>query len=137
MLIITAALLASNHPLEQITMSKPSAKTTIAVPLFLIASVAQYDSHAYLAKLKKYTLPEHRLFRWILCPHYTSECAIYLALAVVAAPAGQMLNKTILTVLIFTVVTLAITSESTRSWYAQKFGEEKIKQRSRMLPFLY
>jgi 3-oxo-5-alpha-steroid 4-dehydrogenase 3 / polyprenol reductase len=65
------------------------------------------------------------------------ECAIYLALAIVAAPQGQVLNKTISTILLFTFANLAVTSNSTRAWYAQKFGEEKIKQRSRMIPYIY
>lgn len=136
-LIVVATLLSSRRTLEQITISKPSARTILAVLLFLIASGIQHDSHVYLASLKKYTLPERHLFQWIICPHYTSECAIYLALSIVAAPRGQMLNRTISTVLMFTIVNLAITSESTRAWYVQKFGVEKIKQRSRMLPLLY
>jgi 3-oxo-5-alpha-steroid 4-dehydrogenase 3 / polyprenol reductase len=116
---------------------KPSTKTFLAIPLFFIASGLQHDSHVYLASLKKYTLPERRLFRWILCPHYTCECAIYLALTILTAPQGQVLNKTVSTALIFTVANLAITANSTRAWYAQKFGEEKIKQRSRMIPYIY
>ena len=108
----------------------PSHQQKASLPFHssFIASVLQHDSHVYLTNLKKYTLPERRLFRWILCPHYTSECAIYLALAIVAAPQGQVLNKTLSTVLLFTVANLTITSNSTRAWYAQKFGEEKIKQ---------
>jgi 3-oxo-5-alpha-steroid 4-dehydrogenase 3 / polyprenol reductase len=119
LLIFAATLLSSSRTLEETTTSKLSARTIIAVILFLIGSGVQHDSHVYLASLKKYTLPERGLFQLILCPHYTGECLIYLALSIVAAPRGQMLNETISTVLMFTVVNLAITSNSTRAWYAQ------------------
>ena len=134
MLMILAALL--NH-FEHISPSRPSLKTLIAVPLFLFASRVQHDCHVYLSNLKKYTLPEHPLFRLILCPHYTSECVIYLSLAILAAPEGQLLNTTMLTTLLFTATNLAITAESTRRWYSDKFGADMIKDRWRMIPFLY
>jgi 3-oxo-5-alpha-steroid 4-dehydrogenase 3 len=62
---------------------------------------------------------------------------IYLALAIVAAPRGQLLNTTISAALLFTATNLAITAESTRLWYSEKFGADKIKKRWRMMPFLY
>lgn len=134
MLITVAALL---NPLEHISLSKPSLKTFLAVPLFLLASKVQHDCHVYLSSLEKYTLPDHLLFRRVLCPHYTSECMIYLALAIVAAPRGRLLNTTISTALLFTSTNLAITAESTRVWYSGKFGGNKIKERWRMVPFFY
>jgi len=97
----------------------------------------QHDCHMYLAGLKKYTLPQRYLFRLIVCPHYTSECLIYLAIAIVAAPEGQSLNKTVLAGLAFVVSNLAVTADSTRKWYVEKFGEESLKGRWRMLPFVY
>src|SRR5450432_2771609 len=128
-LIAPAALLLSPSPLESITFSKPSLKTCAALPLFLLASGIQHKCHVYLAGLNKYTLPEHPLFQRVLCPHYTSECAIYIALAIVAAPQGQILNMIVSGSLLFTATNLAITAESTRVWYAQKFGPEKIETR--------
>ena len=134
MLIIVAALL---NPLEHMSLSRPSLKTFLAVPLFLLASKIQHDCHEYLSSLEKYTLPEHPFFRQVLCPHYTSECMIYLALAILAAPRGQLLNTTLSTTLLFTATNLAITAESTRLWYSGKFGADKIKKRWRMVPVLY
>lgn len=132
-----ATLLSTPLSPASITLSKPSIKTFIAVPLFLLSSGIQHDCHEYLSNLKKYTLPDHPWFRRILCPHYTSECIIYLSLAIVSAPSGHIFNKTLSTAFLFTVVNLAITAESTRAWYAQKFGKDKVDGRWRMIPFLY
>jgi 3-oxo-5-alpha-steroid 4-dehydrogenase 3 len=117
--------------------SKPSLKTAIALPLFVAASYAQFECHKHLASLKKYTLPHYPLFQSIVCPHYTSECLIYVAIAIVAAPKGQIVNKTLLAGLGFVISNLAITADSTRSWYVKKFGEENLQGRWRLVPYLY
>src|SRR6187402_1645134 len=90
-------------------ISKPSMKTFVAVPIFILASGIQHDCHEHLASLKKYTLPQHYWFQSVVCPHYTSECLIYLAIAIVAAPPGQLLNKTVLAGLGFVASNLAVT----------------------------
>ncbi len=115
----------------------PSTKTLVAVPLFLMASIIQHDCHVHLASLKKYTLPRHYLFQKVVCPHYTSECVIYFAIAIVAAPPGQVLNKTVLAGLAFVASNLAVTADSTKRWYVDKFGIEQLAGRWRMLPYLY
>ena len=112
-------------------------KTFIAVPIFILASGVQHDCHEYLASLKKYTLPQHPMFRMVVCPHYTSECVIYIAIAIVAAPKGQLVNKTILAGLGFVVSNLAVTADSTRKFYLEKFGVDKLKGRWRMVPNVY
>lgn len=117
--------------------SEPSLKTKIAVPIFLLGTGFQHDCHVHLASLKKYTLPQHPLFEKVICPHYTSECLIYIALAIIAAPNGHVLNKTIVTGLIFVVANLAGTADSTRKWYVQKFGAEQLKGRWRMVPYVF
>lgn len=137
-MLILVATLKNSHPfLRSIEVGKPSLKTFIAGSLFLLASGTQHECHDYLASLEKYTLPEHPLFRHVLCPHYTSECIIYLSLAIVAAPNGQILNRTVLAVFVFTFVNLAITAESTRVWYSRKFGDKRIKERRKLVPFMY
>lgn len=117
--------------------SKPSLKTFIALPLFMLASAIQHTCHLHLASLKKYTLPHHRLFQSVVCPHYTSECMIYLSIAIVAAPKGQVLNRTVFTGLGFVFSNLAVTADSTRKWYIEKFGIEKLADRRRMVPYVY
>jgi 3-oxo-5-alpha-steroid 4-dehydrogenase 3 len=117
--------------------SRPSLKTTIAVPLFLLASGVQHDCHKYLASLKKYTLPENWFFQSVVCPHYTSECLIYVAIAIAAAPNDQIMNRTVLAGLGFVVSNLAVTADSTMKWYVEKFGEERLESRWRMVPYIY
>ncbi|TGO79781.1 hypothetical protein BELL_0023g00240 [Botrytis elliptica] len=120
-----------------IDISQPSLKTCVAVPLFVIASVCQHECHKHLASLKKYTLPSNPFFRHIVCPHYTSECLLYIAVAIAAAPQGQFLNRTILAGLCFVISNLGVTADSTRKWYATKFGVDSVKGRWRMIPYLY
>ncbi|KAM3070249.1 3-oxo-5-alpha-steroid 4-dehydrogenase [Clarireedia jacksonii] len=133
----TPALNATENPLSAVEFSKPSLKTFIAVPLFVLASGVQHDCHEHLAMLKKYTLPWHPHFQRIVCPHYTSECLIYIAIAVAAAPEGHLFNRTMLAGFCFVASNLAVTADSTRKWYVEKFGAEQLKGRWRMLPFIY
>ncbi|CAG8091619.1 unnamed protein product [Penicillium salamii] len=115
----------------------PSLRTFAIVPLFLIASGLQHDSHHYLSSLKKYTLPEHPMFRGVVCPHYGAECVIYLSLALVAAPQGEWINKTMLTCFIFVAVNLGLTARNTKEWYASKFGNNSVKDWWFMIPYVY
>jgi 3-oxo-5-alpha-steroid 4-dehydrogenase 3 len=138
LLIVKASILANDISFQSLaTMIQPSVKTAIGVPLFLLGSIAQNTCHTYLASLKKYSLPEEGLFRGIISPHYTSECVIYLGLAIAGAPPGQPLNKTIATVVFFEAINLGITAESTRAWYSEKFGAKSIEGRWRIFPYAY
>jgi len=109
----------------------------LAVSIFLMASRVQHDCHKYLASLEKYTLPNLFWFRWAVCPHYTSECLIYLAIAIAAAPHGQMFNRTVLAGLGFVASNLAVTADSTRNWYSKTFGVGNVAGRWRMIPYVY
>ncbi|KAG7451034.1 protein DFG10 [Guyanagaster necrorhizus] len=121
----------------ELALSSPSLRTTTFLPLFLFASWMQNKCHRHLASLKKYSLPTHPFFRYIICPHYTAECLIYLSLAGIAAPPGQMFNKTILAALVFVAVNLGATAETTRQWYVEKFGEDKVTALWKMIPFVF
>lgn len=105
--------------------------------LFILASGVQHDCHAYLASLKKYSVPEHPIFRHLVCPHYFVECLIYLALAIVAAPSGRLVNWTIMCALVFVGVNLGVTADGTKSWYMQKFGAESMSGKWRMIPYVF
>ena len=107
------------------------------LPIFILASGVQYDCHIYLASLPKYTLPVHPAFLHIVSPHYTAECFIYLALTFLAAPRGSLVNFTVLSNLVFVVVNLGSTSDMNRSWYAKKFGIDKVANRWRMIPWVW
>lgn len=115
----------------------PTVRTFICVPLFLIASGLQHDCHHFLFSLKKYTLPDHPIFRGIVCPHYGAECLIYLSLTYLAAPPGQVVNKTMLSSLVLVVVNLGLTAHNTKKWYMQKFGREAVQDRWLMIPYIY
>ncbi|RAL09985.1 putative 3-oxo-5-alpha-steroid 4-dehydrogenase [Aspergillus homomorphus CBS 101889] len=115
----------------------PSLRTFVFLPVFLIASGLQHDGHHYLFSLEKYTLPTHPLFHRVVCPHYTAECVIYLSLAFMAAPRGELINKTILAALAFVTINLGLTTANTRRWYTQKFGEDSMKGKWNMIPGIY
>jgi 3-oxo-5-alpha-steroid 4-dehydrogenase 3 len=114
-----------------------SAKTGVAILAYLVAWVNQYRCHNHLAGLKKYSLPEKGMFEYLICPHYTCECLLYLAMAVGGAPKGAVFNKTLLCGLIFIVTNLGVTAAGTRKWYIERFGTEAVKTRWTMIPFLF
>lgn len=132
----TETLLQSQSPVRDITFSAPSVRTMISVPLFILASGIQHDCHTYLASLPKYTLPNHPIFHTMVCPHYTAECAIYLALAILGAPRGAWMNQTIAAAFMFVAVNLAVTAAATKKWYRKKFGKEKVDYRWTMIPYV-
>lgn len=115
----------------------PTLRTSLILPLFILASGLQHDCHAYLAGLKKYTLPEHPMFQILICPHYFAECLIYVSLATIAAPQGAWMNRTLVCALVFVVVNLGVTAEGTRAWSVDKFGVERVWRRWRMVPFVF
>ncbi|KAL2431565.1 hypothetical protein ABEF95_011532 [Exophiala dermatitidis] len=121
-------------------------RVLICTLLFLYASYKQHYYHSYLAGLKKYTLPVGPAFRLIVAPHYTAECAIYLALAVLdVAPQTQKqteissINWTLFCALVFVAVNLGVTADGTRTWMMYKFPEKKqeIQRRWRILPGIW
>ncbi|CAL8576483.1 hypothetical protein XPA_002363 [Xanthoria parietina] len=130
-------LLRSQSPLKDITITAPSIRTMIGLPLFLLASGIQNDCHTYLASLPKYTLPDHPIFHTMVCPHYAAESIIYLSLAILGAPEGAWMNRTVFTALVFVACNLAITASTTKEWYMAKFGREKVEYRWKMIPFVF
>lgn len=105
---------------------------------FYAASVWQYRYHAYLASLRKYTLPEAYGARYIVAPHYTADCLIYFCLAVLDARSGPI-NWTVMSLLAFVVVNLGVTADGTKTWMLSKFRDQQasIQRRWRMLPGLW
>ena len=135
------------HLREQDTPSHASGVTeTIDVlryfrwsALFCYTSYRQYTYHRYLSSLKKYTLPDWSSFKSVAAPHYTAECAIYLALALLDAPQGKTVNGTLLCAFVFVVVNLGVTADGTKSWMMQKFPErtQEIQRRWKMIPYVW
>ncbi|KYK60110.1 hypothetical protein DCS_01244 [Drechmeria coniospora] len=108
-----------------------------AMVVFVAAWLTQNQCHRHLASLKKYTLPSEGAFGYLVCPHYTCECVIYLAIALMVAPAGSFFNTSVLSGAVFVVVNLGATAQGTKQWYAQKFGADKIAARWAMIPFVF
>jgi 3-oxo-5-alpha-steroid 4-dehydrogenase 3 len=122
---------------HHILRSALSPRVWLCLPPFLIASIVQNRVHAHLASLKKYTLPSHPAFEKIVCPHYTAECVVYLALTFLAAPQGHLVNGTMLCATIFVIVNLGVTADISKAWAMEKFGEERVKEKWRMIPGLW
>ncbi|TQV99965.1 hypothetical protein V2A60_005379 [Cordyceps javanica] len=114
-----------------------ASRVPAAMAVYFWAWVKQNECHAHLASLKKYTLPTAGLFRFLVCPHYTCECLIYLTIAWVAAPAGRWLSGPVACGLVFVMANLGATAIGTRQWYVQKFGAEAVASRSTMIPFVF
>ncbi|MBE3049758.1 hypothetical protein IMZ48_46135 [Candidatus Bathyarchaeota archaeon] len=133
-LTLHLASLLSHQPQDATTLATP--RTIAAIALFIAASIQQHRAHTHLASLRKYTLPHEGLFRYIVCPHYTCECLIYVALAAAAAPDGRLFNGTLLAGLFFVAANLGATANNTGVWYAEKFGAGRVP-RWRMVPFVF
>ncbi|PFH57471.1 hypothetical protein XA68_15019 [Ophiocordyceps unilateralis] len=131
----SGAILASWTSPEPVVLLTP--RGLLALPVFLAASLGQNHCHHHLANLPKYTLPCEGLFRRLICPHYTCECVIYLAIAFVSAPPGSLFNPSLLCVLAMVLANLGATARDTERWYEQKFGRDKVAGRWKMIPFIY
>ncbi|KAM0436911.1 hypothetical protein ACHAPT_002624 [Fusarium lateritium] len=131
----SSAILASwDSPSQPIHVPR---KVPSALALYAVACLKQNQCHRYLASLKKYTLPSEGWFEYLVCPHYTCECLLYLAIAWIAAPPNQLLNKTVLCGLLFVAVNLGATAYGTRKWMANKFGTDKVAKRWTMIPLVF
>ncbi|RBR15383.1 uncharacterized protein FIESC28_07397 [Fusarium coffeatum] len=130
----SAILAAWNSPAQPLRIPP---RLPSALALFIVAYFKQNQCHRHLASLKKYTLPSEGWFKYLVCPHYTSECLVYLAIAWIAAPQGQLLNRSVLSGLVFVAVNLGATAKGTKAWYVQKFGAEKVAERWIMIPPVY
>ncbi|KAF2850058.1 hypothetical protein T440DRAFT_113287 [Plenodomus tracheiphilus IPT5] len=113
----------------------------LLVPAVLTAHALQHSYHAYLYRVrsagKGYQLPSHPIFPNLLCPHYTCEVAIYALLSVMAAPAHNMVNWTLLCGTVFVATNLGVTAVGTKQWYMDKFGADKAGPRKRMVPLVW
>lgn len=110
-----------------------SPRTYLGLASFAVASAVQFQAHSYLANLRKYTLPTQGLFSYLIAPHYTAECVIYLSLAILGAPEQQTCNRTLLCATLLAAVNLGITAEGTKKWMLDKFRDQHHDIKSRWL----
>jgi 3-oxo-5-alpha-steroid 4-dehydrogenase 3 len=133
-ILLTSHYAVSGTPKPKFALQN---KSLVGVVMSIIASTVQNSCHRHLASLESYTMPSGPYFARIICPHYTSECFIYLALAMVTTPPGSTINTTMAMALLFTCTNLALTAENTREWYVRKFGQASVEKRWKMIPLLY
>ncbi|KAI3336932.1 3-oxo-5-alpha-steroid 4-dehydrogenase [Xylariaceae sp. AK1471] len=130
----SASILYSDRKCPDIEF--PSLKSIIASSVFLTAWCMQYQCHRQLSGLKKYSFPEDGLFQYLVCPHYTCECLLYLSMAVIAAPEGQLYNQTLACAVLFVSINLGVTANGTKQWYSEKFGS-KVQGKWKMIPVVF
>ncbi|KAI1777883.1 hypothetical protein F4818DRAFT_328544 [Hypoxylon cercidicola] len=137
--ILLTSYVDSIHSADRRTFAAATLSFNIifGVLAFLVSWSMQYRCHSYLSGLKKYSLPEKGLFKYIVCPHYMCECALYLSLALVAAPRGRLYNRTLICALLFVTVNLGVTANGTKKWYTEKFGREMVQGKWRMIPLVF
>ncbi|KTW32749.1 uncharacterized protein T551_00234 [Pneumocystis jirovecii RU7] len=94
-----------------------------SVLVYVFFSWAQHSTHIGLSKLRsdpnmpKYSLPTTGLFKYLVCPHYTSEIGIYFSLIL----ATHAQNKTIFIIFIWVLAILTISASETYRWYLRTF----------------
>ncbi|KAK9431215.1 hypothetical protein V1505DRAFT_309689 [Lipomyces doorenjongii] len=105
----------------------------IAIIMYLVAALAQYTTHDQLSRLKKYSLtPPTMLFKHLVCPHYTAEVVIYLALAWICG-----FTQANVAVLVWTAVSLGTSAEQSRKFYVEKFGAKAVEGKWNLVPFVF
>lgn len=119
---------------DSTTLNKLPIHALPCVVAFIAASYLQHKSHWYLSGLRKYTVPNSGLFRYLIAPHYTMECLIYLSLTILDAPPGLPISFSLLSVWIFVCVNLGVSADVTRNWMVEKFGWDAVVGKWRMIP---
>ncbi|KAK9492143.1 hypothetical protein V1508DRAFT_419793 [Lipomyces doorenjongii] len=105
----------------------------IAIIMYLVAALAQYTTHDQLSRLKKYSLtPPTMLFKHLVCPHYTAEVVIYLAVAWICG-----FTQANVAVLVWTAVSLGTSAEQSRKFYVEKFGAKAVEGKWNLVPFVF
>lgn len=123
----------------EIDMGPSRAAETILSVILAVTMMLQFSQHQYLANLKKYTLPDQGTFAYVVAPHYTSECFMYLAVAILANGSPSVVNWTMFCAFIFVLVNLGVTAQGTYHWLLGKFPDQQqmITRRWKMIPPLW
>lgn len=95
------------------------------VGVFLYASVDQWQNHAHLASLPKYSLP---MFESVALPHYANEVQLYGVLFLLSMGTGnKLVGANYLACLVFVAVNLSISSMQSLDYYRANFKECKFR----------
>lgn len=117
--IILNIKLASNGINSNINM--------ISLCLFLYSSREQFKSHQILANLKKYSLPQDRLFQIVCSPHYLCEIGIYLSFV--------PYNLEFFFPLIWVIASLSVSAVETRRYYQDRFKNNVVPKYA-IIPYI-
>ncbi|KAK9460144.1 uncharacterized protein V1516DRAFT_679042 [Lipomyces oligophaga] len=102
--------------------------------LYLTSAYAQYNAHRQLASLVKYSPPPAtKLFRYLVCPHYTAEILIYISIPIVC---GALTPGTT-AVVVWTIVNLCASAEQSREFYTRRFGESSVAGKWKVIPLFW
>lgn len=99
----------------------------VAMLVFAIFSLDQFQNHQHLAGLVKYSVPTFRMFLLVACAHYSDEIAIYLAVAA-AAWRWQVLQVSVafFAAWVFVAVNLSVSGLESLRYYRTKFDDYKV-----------
>lgn len=132
------------HQIIEASLWKRKLVPWLIIPMCMGFQQLQTKIHAHFNQLRAsnsgYQLPDFRPYSWLpdlLCPHYTCEVLIYLSLSLIAAPAGRVVNWTVLAATVLVAVNLGVTASGTKVWYEKQFGKKKVRHRKRMVPWVW
>ncbi|QSL65454.1 hypothetical protein MERGE_002765 [Pneumocystis wakefieldiae] len=117
----------------------PAIRVFSSVLFYCFFSWMQHSSHITLSKLRihpnspKYSLPTTGFFRYLICPHYTSEIGIYFSLVVLT----RAQNKTILLIFMWVILVLTISASQTYAWRLKTFGMDVSPSPWAIFPGIY
>jgi len=114
----------------------------LSVGLFLYASFHHHHCHKILAKLRRnksghivstgYKIPRGDWFEYVSCPHYFSECLIYLSICMVLGG----FNYTWWWLTSYVCLTQVFLAMNTHKWYQTKF-EDYPQNRKMLIPYIF
>jgi len=115
-----------------------STMQSLGLACFVLGNIGQFHSHLVLAELRNqksktsaYLMPKEGLFRFVSCPHYTSELLIYSSF-VILMPASLGMKL----ILCFACLNLGTTAMRTHAWYKMKFKEDHPTSQKAIIPFI-
>lgn len=115
---------------------------TLAVIVFLVASITQFQTHTILANLRKnkpkssknqHYIPYGGLFQYISCPHYFSEILIYLSFSLLVGASHIPFNL----IVVLTILDQIFCGIVCHKWYVDNFRGKYPKNRKILVPFLF
>lgn len=112
-------LLESNSPVIGL-------RHVVAICVFVMFSVDQFQNHQHLAGLVKYSAPTFRMFLLVACAHYTDEIAIYFAVAAASWNPVLQVSVAFFAAWMFVAVNLTVSGLESLSYYRTKFDDYKV-----------